>query len=200
MTQWQLSNDSVTTQQWLSDNSETLKTQLTTKQWFKTESVTTQQWLSDNSETLKTQSTTNQWFKKESATTQWWFISDSVKTQQCLIDNSAMTQSQLNFNLVMNQLQFDTSFNFWVGGCLQTTLTSLWLFLTTYPPALTFSNLWTLTKSQHFWTTYPPLLVNVVFERPLVQLFPSYWAHLLKFKLAKIIPCPIQHSPFQKPV
>ena len=54
-----------------------------------------------------------------------------------------MTQSQLNFNLFMNQLQFDKSFNFWV-----------------------------------------------------VQLFPSYWAHLLKFKLAKIIPCPIEHSPF----
>ena len=39
-------------------------------------------------------------------------------------------------------------------------------FLTTYPPALTFSMVWTLTKSGHFWTTYLPRLVNVVCELP----------------------------------
>ena len=48
----------------------------------------------------------------------------------------------------------------------QTTLTRFWLFLTTYPPPLTFSTLWTLTKIQHFWTTYSPSLVNIVCERP----------------------------------
>ena len=41
------------------------------------------------------------------------------------------------------------------------------LFLTIYPPPLTFSTLSTLKKCQHFWTTYPPLLVNVVCEWPL---------------------------------
>ena len=41
-----------------------------------------------------------------------------------------------------------------------------WLFLTTYPPALTFSMVWTLTNSGYFWTTYLPGLVNVVCERP----------------------------------
>jgi hypothetical protein len=40
------------------------------------------------------------------------------------------------------------------------------LCLTTYPPRLTFSTLWTLTKNQQFWTTYPPLLVNVVCNDP----------------------------------
>ena len=42
-------------------------------------------------------------------------------------------------------------------------------FLTTYPPALTFSMVWTLTKRGHFWTTYLPRLVNVVCERPLIK-------------------------------
>ena len=40
-----------------------------------------------------------------------------------------------------------------LGGRSQTTLTKLWLFLTTYPPPLTFCMVWTLTKSGHFWTT-----------------------------------------------
>ena len=52
------------------------------------------------------------------------------------------------------------------GGRSQTTLTRFWIFLTTYPPALTFSMVWTLTKSGHFSTTYLPRLVNVVCERP----------------------------------
>ena len=47
------------------------------------------------------------------------------------------------------------------------TLTRFWLFLTTYPPALTFSMVWMLTKSGHFRTTYLPFLVNVICERPL---------------------------------
>ena len=36
-------------------------------------------------------------------------------------------------------------------GRLQTTLTSVWLFLTTYSPPFTFSTLWTLTKIDIFW-------------------------------------------------
>ena len=52
-------------------------------------------------------------------------------------------------------------------GRSQATLTSFWLFLTTYPPTLTFCIVWTLTKSWHFKTTYLPRLVNVVCERPL---------------------------------
>ena len=51
-------------------------------------------------------------------------------------------------------------------GRSQTTLTRFWVFLTTYPPVLTFSMVWKLTKSGHFWTTYLPRLVNVVCERP----------------------------------
>ena len=47
-------------------------------------------------------------------------------------------------------------------------MTRFWFFLTTYPPVLTFSMVWTLTKSGHFWTTYLPCLVNIVCERPLV--------------------------------
>ena len=43
-------------------------------------------------------------------------------------------------------------------GRSQTKLTSFGLFLTTYPPPVTFLTLWTLTKSQHFWTNYPHLL------------------------------------------
>ena len=39
-------------------------------------------------------------------------------------------------------------------------------FLTTYPPPLTFSTLWT-TKRQYLWTTFPPTLVNIVCERSL---------------------------------
>ena len=54
-----------------------------------------------------------------------------------------------------------------VWGHSQTTLTRFWLFLATYPPALTLSMVWMLTKSEHFWTTYLPCLVNVVCERPL---------------------------------
>ena len=46
----------------------------------------------------------------------------------------------------------------YIRGRSQTTLTRLCLFLTTYPPPLTFSTLWTLTKSQHILTTYPLLL------------------------------------------
>ena len=53
----------------------------------------------------------------------------------------------------------------------QTMLTRFWVFLTTYPPALTISMVWTLTNSGHFWTTYLPRLVNVVCERPLRTFF-----------------------------
>ena len=35
-----------------------------------------------------------------------------------------------------------------IRGCSQTTLTRFWIFLTTYPPALIFSMVWTLTKSK----------------------------------------------------
>ena len=54
-----------------------------------------------------------------------------------------------------------------VTGCSQTMLTRFRLFLTTYPPALTSSTVWALTKSGHFKTTYLPRLVNVVCEQPL---------------------------------
>ena len=52
----------------------------------------------------------------------------------------------------------------------QTKLTKFCPFLTTYPPALTFSIVWMLTKIGHFWTTYLPRLVNVVCEQPLTLL------------------------------
>ena len=35
----------------------------------------------------------------------------------------------------------------------QTTMTRFWLLLTTYPPLLTCSMVYTLTKSGHFWNT-----------------------------------------------
>ena len=57
-----------------------------------------------------------------------------------------------------------------IWGRSQTTLTEFLLFLTTYPPALTFSMLWRLTESEHFWTTYLPCLVNIVCERPLWEI------------------------------
>ena len=56
---------------------------------------------------------------------------------------------------------------FRLRGRSQTTFTGFWLFLTTYPPAFTFSMVWTLTKSGHFWTIYLPWLVYVVCERPI---------------------------------
>ena len=65
-------------------------------------------------------------------------------------------------------------------GRSQTTLTRFWLFLTTYPPMLTFSMVWTLTKSGHFWTTYLPRLVNVVCERSLTV---DYWKKSEKYFL-----------------
>ena len=67
-------------------------------------------------------------------------------------------------------------FAFMVRGRSQTMLTQFWLFLTTCPPLLTFSMLWTLTKSGHFWTTYPPPLANIVFERPLKE-----WNEIIVF-------------------
>ena len=67
-------------------------------------------------------------------------------------------------------------------GRSQTTLTSFCLFLSTYPPTLTFS-------------TYPSLLVNVVCERPLTFIeeeIPSktlFWtqSEILSF-LIQIVP------------
>ena len=58
----------------------------------------------------------------------------------------------------------------YLRGPSQTSLTIFWLFLTTYPPALTFSILLMLAKSQHFWTTYPLLLDNVDCEWPLTYI------------------------------
>ena len=43
-------------------------------------------------------------------------------------------------------------------------------FLTTYPPTVTFSMVWTFTKSEHCWTTYLSRLVNVVCEQPLTEI------------------------------
>ena len=42
----------------------------------------------------------------------------------------------------------------WPRGRSQITLTRFWVFLNTYPPALTFSMVWMLTKSVHFKPTY----------------------------------------------
>ena len=60
-------------------------------------------------------------------------------------------------------------------GRSQTTLTNFWSFLTTYPPALTFSMVLTLTKSGHFETTYLPHLANVVYEWPLFLFQKSFF-------------------------
>jgi hypothetical protein len=58
----------------------------------------------------------------------------------------------------------------------QTTLTRFGLFLTTYPPPLTFFMVWTLTKVDIFGPpTYLPRLVNVVIERPLSS---KSWVYL----------------------
>ena len=57
-----------------------------------------------------------------------------------------------------------------IRGRSQTMLTIFWLFLTTYPPALTFSMVWTLTKCGHFWTSYLPCLVNVIVNVPQCEL------------------------------
>ena len=54
-------------------------------------------------------------------------------------------------------------------------------FLTTYPPALTFSMVWMLTKSGHFKTTYLPHLVNVVCERPLLVNAVDEPSHFLEY-------------------
>ena len=40
-----------------------------------------------------------------------------------------------------------------IRGSFTNYVDKLWLFLTTYPPPLTFCMAWTLTKSGHFWTT-----------------------------------------------
>ena len=59
---------------------------------------------------------------------------------------------------------------FRIRGRSQTTLTRFRLFLTTYPPPLTFSMVWMLTKSWYFCTIYLPCLVNVVCEQPRLDL------------------------------
>ena len=47
-------------------------------------------------------------------------------------------------------------------------------------PVLTFSMVWTLTKSGHFWTTYLPCLLNVVCEWPLGWVILSNMGHICK--------------------
>ena len=44
------------------------------------------------------------------------------------------------------------------------------VFFNHLPPVLTFSMVYTLTKSGHVWTTHLPRHVNVVCERPLLLL------------------------------
>ena len=48
-------------------------------------------------------------------------------------------------------------------GRSQTMLKRFWLFLTTYPPSLTFSTLWTLTKIQQFCER-PQILFKFLFK------------------------------------
>ena len=50
----------------------------------------------------------------------------------------------------------------YIGSCSQTTLTLFWLFLTIYPPALTFSN---IGKKWTFLDHLPTLSWNVVCEQ-----------------------------------
>ena len=71
-------------------------------------------------------------------------------------------------------------------GRSKTTLARFWLFLTTYPPVLTFSMVWTLTNSGHFWTTYLPRLVNVVCEQPCALKVRPYFLSRLYFILSKV--------------
>ena len=54
----------------------------------------------------------------------------------------------------LEQNIYDLLIYFGLSGRSHTMLTRFWLFLTTYPPALTFSTLQTLTNTRHFWTTY----------------------------------------------
>ena len=54
-----------------------------------------------------------------------------------------------------------------LGGNSQTTLTSFWVFLTTYPHYVDMFYLITVDKKSTF-LDYPLLLVNVVCERPLI--------------------------------
>jgi hypothetical protein len=84
-----------------------------------------------------------------------------------------LKSSIVQINIGANAVFIIGNMYYKVGGRSQTTLTRFWIFLTTYPPALTFSLvriLRMLTKSGHFWTTYLPRLANVVCERPLVLL------------------------------
>ena len=82
--------------------------------------------------------------------------------------------------------------NFWknlpfdsmIRGRSQTTLIRFSLFLTTYPPALTFYMVWTLRKNGHFWTTYLPRLVNVVCKQPVTIKFLK---KLIKSKYSKYL-------------
>jgi len=71
-----------------------------------------------------------------------------------------------------------------VRGRSQTTLTRVWLFLTTYPPAFTFSALKTLTKDWHFGTTYLP---TVVCERPLMTLMYVWWVKIFFVDISLVI-------------
>ena len=70
-------------------------------------------------------------------------------------------------------------------GRSQTTLTRFCLFLTTYPPALTFCMVWTLTRSGHFKTT--SYLVNVVCKQNPMLKIPSETYSLKDVKSASIL-------------
>ena len=62
-------------------------------------------------------------------------------------------------------------------GHSQTTLTSFWLFLITYPPPLTF--LWyKCWQKINFFNHLPPALVNIVCECPLTPLTKCFFASL----------------------
>ena len=69
-----------------------------------------------------------------------------------------------------------------VWGCSQTRLIRFCLFLTTYPPVLSISMVWTLTKCRHSKTTYLACLVNVVCEHwaPLYRNVPMQ-VHKVKY-------------------
>ena len=51
---------------------------------------------------------------------------------------------------------------------------NIWLFLTTNPPSVYIFYGIKVYKKLIFFTTYPPLLVNVVYERPLVGYFGHF--------------------------
>ena len=104
----------------------------------------------------------------------WLHFSSYIRPSEAKRENTMEPKHWNAWKMIRNKVWYTTEWSFLSASSAsrpwkdldnmdkhsQTTLTSFWFCLTTYPTLLTVSTLWKLT-------TYPPILENVVCERPL---------------------------------